>query len=50
LKNSRNLFGEFKIHRIGRRAPQGNDGYRALVNNVNHTRRHLAAPFRGALE
>jgi len=28
LKNRRDLFDEFKVHRLGRRAPQGNERYR----------------------
>ncbi len=44
LKNSRDLFGEFKVHRVGRRTPQGHEGYRTMAHNINHARRHFALP------
>ena len=45
LKDSRDLFGEFEVHRVGRRTPQGHEDYRTTVHNINHARRHLALPL-----
>jgi hypothetical protein len=49
LKDRRDLLGEFKIHRVGGRTPQGDDGDRALLNDFNHAGRHVALPC-GAAE
>ena len=46
LKDRRDLLGEFKIHRVGRRTPQGNEGDRTLVHNINHACCHVALPCR----
>jgi len=46
LKDCRDLFGEFEVHRVRRRTPQGHDGDRTAVNNIDQASRHFALPCR----